>query len=362
MELFDSFTHNLELIFGTRLLEKSFLGNSFEEYIVAILAFIIFLIVFKLFQVIIIARLKKLARKTATDIDDTLIKIVNSLRPPFYLYLSFYFAVQFLSFVDVVEKTFAVILIVWVVYQVIAAAQVLIDYIVRRKMGDDAQGHAEAAIQFLSLISKIILWSLGLLFVLSNLGVDITSLIAALGVGGIAVAFALQKILSDLFSSFAIYFDKPFVPGDFIIVDGKAGTIEKIGIKTTRIRALQGEELVYSNDALTSAVIQNFHQMEKRRVVLSLGATYGTSTEKMKKVKKIIEDIIETVEEATFDRAHFKSFADSALIIEVVYYTETGDYATYMDVNEEIHLKIKEAFEKEKIDFAFPTQTIHLEK
>lgn len=352
----------LERYITVERLDSVFFGNTVADYIVTLLLFIALLIVFKIFQMIIIARLNVFAKKTETDIDDTLIKIVKSLHPPFYFFVALYLAFKGLSLSVTFERVLSVVLIVWVVYQIVIAIQILIDYIVRKRMGEDAGGQADAAISLMSLISKIVLWTLGLLFVLSNLGINVTSLIAAMGVGGIAIAFALQNILSDLFSSFAIYFDKPFVPGDFIVIGSNSGIVQKIGIKTTRIKTLQGEELVVSNKELTNARIQNFKKLEERRVVLSLGVTYDTKTETLKKIPEMVKDIVEGTRGTRYDRTHFHAFGDSSLKIEVVYFATTANYNEYMDINQEIHFKIKEAFEKEKIDFAFPTQTIHLEK
>ncbi|MAZ40655.1 mechanosensitive ion channel protein MscS [bacterium] len=362
-DMIDFIRTYLEQYISAEQLDISYFGNTLSDYLVTVVFFVGLLVVFKVFQMVIVARLNKFAKTTKTDIDDTLIKVVNSLRPPFYFFVAFYLALQGLTLADTLEKALTILLILWVVYQVVIAIQILIDYVVRKRMDEDAaEGHTESVVSLLSLLSKIILWSVGLLFALSNIGIDVTSLIAAMGIGGIAIAFALQNILSDLFSSFAIYFDKPFVPGDVIVVGDKVGIVEKIGIKTTRVRALQGEEIVFSNKELTSAQIQNFKKLEERRVVLSLGATYSTPTEKLKKLPTQIKDVIENVEKARFDRAHFRQFADSALVIEVVYYAGTSDYTEYMNINQSVHLGLKELFEKEGIDFAFPTQTIHLEK
>jgi len=214
----------------------------------------------------------------------------------------------------------------------------------------------------LNIIIKIILWIIGLLLILSNLGINITSLVAGLGIGGIAIALALQNILSDLFSSFAIYFDKPFKVGDFIIIGKDMGTVEQIGIKTTRLRALQGEQIVISNQELTSARIQNFKKLSERRVAFELGVVYGTPDDKMKKIPELIEKIIKETKDTRFDRSHFKSFGDFALIFETVYYITSGEYLDYMNAQQEIGLKIKEKFSTEEIEFAYPTQTLFLNK
>ena len=197
---------------------------------------------------------------------------------------------------------------------------------------------------------------------LSNLGINVTSLVAGLGVGGIAIAFALQNILNDLFSSFAIYFDKPFVVGDFIKIGEHAGTVEKVGIKTTRIRSTTGEELIISNRELTSARVQNFKRLNERRSIFTIGVVYETTAEKLRRIPSIIQTIIESQSLNRFDRVHFKTFGDFSLNFEVSYYVQTTDYKKFMDTQEIVNLKIVEAFEKEGISMAYPTQTIYLEK
>lgn len=343
-------------------LDSVYYGNTLGEYIYAAIFFVVLLIVFRLARTVITIRLQVLSKKTSTNIDDMIISIVEVLTIPFLSFLSIYFALKTLSVNELLDRAIEIILILWVVYEVVQAVQVIINYAVVRFAADGDELGTRAATSLLGTFAKVILWSLGLLFVLSNLGVNVNSLIAGLGVGGIAIAFALQNILVDLFSSFSIYFDKPFRVGDFIVVGDTSGVVEKIGIKTTRIRALQGEEIVVSNTNLTTATVQNFKKMTERRVVVALGATYDTPNEKLQKIPGLIQTVVESVSGTRFDRAHFKTFAPSSLDFEVVYHVTSDEYGVYMDANQEINLKIKEIFEKEKIDFAFPTQTLYIEK
>ena len=340
-----------------QILKISFWGNSLEKYLTALIVFIVSLIIFGIFQKSILSKLAKLAKQTKTEVDDLLIKMVQSLRPPFYSFLAFYVSILFLNLNVSLKKFINAILIIWITYQIIEVFQILIDYIAEKKFKD-----SKSNAHFLGTLSKFTLWTFSLLLVLSNLGINITSLITGLGIGGVAVALALQNILGDLFSSFAIHFDKPFEEGDFIIVGDDLGVVKKIGIKTTRIQSLQGEEIVISNRELTSARIHNYKKMQARRVVFSFGVTYDTSLEKLKKIPGMIKEIIEKTDLTMFDRAHFHKYGDSSLLFEVVYYIKTGDYNRYMDINQEIHLKIKEFFEKENIEFAFPTQTVYLKQ
>ncbi len=343
-------------------LQIEFLGNTVQDFIIAAGAFILFLAILKLFQTIILKKLKKLALKTKTDIDDTLIEIVNTLKPPFYSFLAFYFAAQFLSLNDISAKVLQIAILVWVMYQVIIAVQILINYIVRKKMGGEDDQAAKSAAEMLSGVSKFALWAFGALFVLSNLGVNVSSLIAGLGIGGIAIAFALQNILGDLFSSFSIYFDKPFRVGDFVVLGDQMGTVKKIGIKTTRIQVPQGEELVVSNSELTKSQLRNFGVMQKRRNLHHIGVSYSTSPEKLKEIPGMIKEIIDKQENTEYNRVHFKDFGDYSLVFEIVYYVLSGNYAVFMSAKQSVNLQIIEKFNQEGIEIAFPSQTIYLEK
>jgi small-conductance mechanosensitive channel len=207
---------------------------------------------------------------------------------------------------------------------------------------------------------RLTIWLLASIFFLGNLGFDISAVVAGLGVSGIAVAIAAQGILGDLFNYFVILFDRPFEMGDFIIFGDKMGSVEKIGIKTTRIRAISGEQLVVSNSALTGSQIHNYKRMARRRVLFRIGITYETEKAFLREIPGFIREIIDTLEQATFDRSHFASFGDYALIFESVYYVESSDYLTYMNIQEEINLQLSDRFEEKGIEFAYPTQVVHL--
>ncbi len=354
---------NVAPFLNNSLWSKSLLGNNLTNYVLAIVIFVVSLLFLKLIQVILLKYLKKLAKKTTTDIDDTFISVIGSIKPPFYSFLAFYVAVLFLNVSAVVMHVINAVLLIWVVYQAILAVQILIDYVINKKFVSSESDEGSAGVtSFISGLLKASLWAIGLLLVLSNLGVNITSLIAGLGIGGLAIAFALQNILADLFSSLAIYIDKPFQVGDFIVIGEHKGVVKKIGVKTTRIQSLQGEEVVIANQELTSSRVQNFKKMKERRISFSIGVTYETSANKVKSIPDIIKNIIESILDTRFDRTHFTKFADSALIFETVYYVESGDYTKYVDVQQDINFKIMEVFQKEGIEFAYPTQTVYVSK
>ena len=208
------------------------------------------------------------------------------------------------------------------------------------------------------MVVNLVIWFLGLVFLLGNWGIEVTPIIAGLGIGGIAVALAAQNILGDLFSYFVIFFDRPFEAGDFIIVDDKMGTIEYVGIKTTHIRALGGEQIIIGNSNLTNSRIHNYKRMARRRVVFGIDVEYGTPFEKLNRIPSLLKSIVEQQKLVTFDRAHFASYKDWSLRFEVVYYVLSADYNVFMDTQQSINLDIYKEFEQEKISFAFPTQTM----
>jgi len=197
---------------------------------------------------------------------------------------------------------------------------------------------------------------------MDNLGFNISAIVAGLGIGGIAIALAAQAILGDLFSYFVIFFDRPFEVGDFITVQDKVGTVEYTGIKTTRVRALSGEQLVFSNTDLTNSRIHNFKKMQERRVVFKLGVIYQTPASQLEQIPKIVRGIIEKHNDVRFDRGHFATFGDFSLNFEFVYFIIGSDYVKYMDTQQSINLEVYREFENRKIEFAYPTQTLFVNK
>ncbi|MDP2593505.1 MAG: mechanosensitive ion channel family protein [bacterium] len=346
-----------EQFFTASFWDYSVLSNTLRDYVIGTLLFLVLFLVFRIFNNAVLGRFRKAAEATKNTIDDLAVSVIESLKPPFYALLALYLALKAIYIAPIFEKIISAALIVWVVYQAVIAAEIVLFHFIKSRFPDEAG--AKSAGSLLTFIIRLVMWSVGALLVLSNIGVNITSLIAGLGIGGVAIALALQNILGDLFSAFAIHLDKPFVVGDFIIVGDKLGVVKKIGIKTTRIQALQGEELILTNKELTSAPIQNFKQMHKRRVPFTFGVVYETTIEGLKKIPSGIKEIISSMQSVDFDRAHFKGFGESSLDFEIVYYLNSADYNIYMDTQQEINLKIMEFFKREKIVFAYPTRTLY---
>jgi len=336
-----------------------------HRFLIAVALFVGISGVAWLIRFVLIARLDALAQKTNAKLDDTIVEVIQSIRPWVYMLVALFAALHLYTLPDTLDMVVNAILYTAFVWQGIQVATCFVGYFITNFVEKDEDGDgivdpgAATAADMLTLISSIVLWVFGALFVLSNLGIEVTSLIAGLGIGGIAIAFALQGILSDLFASFSIYFDKPFRIGDYIVLGTDSGTVEKIGIKSTRIRTLQGEELVVSNAELTTARVQNFKKMEQRRISSQFGITYETPRDKVKLVPGIVEQIFADISGMHLDRVHFTTFADSALIFEVVYFVESAAYAEFLDIQQTFNFALMEEFEKLEIDFAYPTQTIY---
>lgn len=230
----------------------------------------------------------------------------------------------------------------------------------RERKGQDAP--AATALSAIGFLAKVGVWSVVLLLSLDNLGVRVSALLAGLGVGGIAVALAVQNILGDLFASVSILLDRPFEIGDFIIVGDLMGTVEHIGIKTTRVRSLSGEQIVFSNGDLLGSRIRNFKRMFERRVLFTLGVTYRTPSDALEAIPRMLKEIVTAQGKVRFDRAHFARFGDSALLFEVVHYVLSPDYNLFMDIQQAVNLAVFKKFKEAGVEFAYPTQTVFLEE
>jgi len=345
------------------ILQKTFLQNRILDYLTFLIVLSIGIITVRIFKSVILKRLKAWVDETGTAIGDFLIHTIESQLLPLLYFTAFYLSIRLLTLNPTLEKSIntltAILLTILGVRFLLAIVTKAFEIYWLKRYEDVAK---KGALNGIINMIKAVVWGLALLILLDNLGIKITPLIAGLGIGGVAIAIASQAILGDLFSYFVIFFDRPFEIGDFIAIDNYLGTVEYIGLKTTRIRSLSGEQLVFSNTDLTNSRVRNYKRMDNRRVVFRLGVTYQTSLQQLKEIPEIIKNIIESTEGTIFDRAHFFSYGDFSLIFEIVYYVIGNDYRKYMDVQQEINLKIKEEFEKRGIEFAYPTQTLYISK
>ena len=345
------------------IIERVYLGNRVADYLIFVGLFLAAFAAIKIFQHFILRHLRRWAKKTATTIDDFLLNIIQGLVLPLAYFGAFYLSVNTLSLHPLLKKGIDIIGMAILMVFVARLALSFIGYgfnLYFTKRGKDAT--SDRSLTGILAVLKVVVWVLAIVVFLDNLGFKISAVIAGLGIGGIAIALAAQAVLGDLFSYFSILFDRPFEVGDFIILDEYLGTIEHVGIKTTRIRSLGGELVILSNTDLTSSRVRNYKRMGKRRVVFKLGVTYQTSLEQLKVIPGVIEKAIKDVKDTTFDRAHFFSYGDFNLVFEVVYYVMSRDYNKYMDIQQEINFAVKKEFEARDIEFAYPTQTLYLNK
>jgi len=344
-------------------LSQTYFGNTIEAYLIALGILIGGIVLIKIFKTIVLYRLKKWAEKTETTLDDFLIKGIEKSIVPLLYYGAFYAAITSLTLnpqtKKIVDITSLALLTFFIVRFISSTIMFTLSYFIKKQERGEEKARQ---LRGMTVLINIFVWVLGIVFLMDNLGFDISAVIAGLGIGGIAIALAAQTILGDLFSYFVIFFDRPFEVGDFINVGDKVGTVEYTGIKTTRVRALSGEQLVFSNTDLTNSRIHNFKKMQERRVVFKLGVIYQTTAAQLEEIPKIVREITENHPDVRFDRGHFSSYGDFSLNFEFVYYVFGSDYVKYMDTQQSINLKIYNEFEKRGIEFAYPTQTLFVNK
>lgn len=344
------------------LTQLQFLGNEVLDYLIALAIIIVGIIVAKLVRSIVLRRIKTWASHTTEELDNSLIRIFErALVPLLYLGI-FYVAIANLALHPILQQAFNAIWAIWftiiaVRFVVAAIRYTLILYGIKAN-----NPNIQPTLNALIPAIRVVVWAIGIVFLLDNLDFDVSAVVASLGIGGIAIALASQGLLQDLFSYFSILFDRPFEIGDFIIVGDFVGTVDHVGIKTTRMTSLSGEQLVISNTDLTSSRIRNYKPMKRRRISFGLGVTYETGLSQLEKIPHIIQSIVEPLDGITFDRAHFKSYGDFSLDYEVVYYVESSDYALYMDTQQHINFEMKRQFEELGIEFAYPTQVIYVNR
>lgn len=309
---------------------------------------------------IILRTVHRVASKTSHWADDVVSDVLHATQWYLYIVVAVYAAGAYLtpgaSVRGVLNATISVALIVQGGVWLQALSRSFVGHwTLQRNSKHDST--VAAGVQF---VAKLLIWTAVALLVLANLGVEITAVIAGLGVGGVAVALAVQGILADLFASLSMYFDRPFDIGDFIIVDDYMGAVEKIGLRTTRVASLGGEQIVFANGDLVKARVRNYARMRERRVVFAFGIEYGLPAEKVERAAVIAREVISETPETRLDRVHFAAYGAYSLDYEAVYYVLSPDYGLYMDCQHSINMAIYRRFEAEGIPFAFPTRTLHL--
>lgn len=343
-------------------LAQKYLDNTLYQWLIALAIVVLGYPILLLLRKKFIRHIGIITEKTQTLLDDWLVNALQKTKAWFLLTITITIGLYFLKIPQHIEDVvFHIAIIALLVQAGIWLSTIfslsLDNYRKRQKEKDPASLTTLNAIGF---VGKIILWSALLLLAMDNLGINVTALIAGLGVGGVAIALAVQNILGDLFAALSILLDKPFAVGDFLVVDDFMGSVENVGLKSTRVRSLSGEQLIFSNSDLLKSRLRNYGRMFERRVVFSIGVTYQTPLEKLKLIPSIIRKAIESQEHTRFDRSHFQKYGDFALIYESVYYVLAADYNLYMDIQQAINFLVHERFTEQKIEFAYPTQTVFI--
>ncbi len=345
------------------LLHQTYWGNTVLAYLIALGGIVLAWLVLRLLRGQLMRVLRKLTSRTKHHFDDLLVTAAGKfLLPLAYLSVNYSIMLQ-LNLHPKFSRILDVAMLVVVSWFVIRLINFLLHGMVqvamqRRKEPPERLRQLNGIL----LIVKIIVWLAGLIMLIDNLGYDITTIIAGLGVGGIAIALAAQNILGDLFSYLVIFFDKPFEVGDFIVVGNNSGIVEKIGIKTSHVRSLDGQQLVMPNAEMVKTVIHNYKRLQRRRVVFIINVTYQTDAESLRAIPQMIKSIVAEQEEVSFDRAHLKTLGESSIQFEIVYYVESADYIKFMDAHHAVSLEIFQRFAEEGISFAHPASMVYLQE
>jgi len=341
------------------------LENRLERWLVAFAIGAAILTGLRLFSSVVIRRLRSLAGRTKTDWDDLLAHTLGKTKLLVLGVLAVYGGANALTLPvraqGLIERATILALLLQGGIWGAAAVSFSLEHYRRRQLAEQDRGEA-TAVGALAFVARVAVWAVVVLLALDNLGIDVTALVAGLGIGGVAVALAVQNVLGDLFASLSIVLDKPFVVGDFLIIGDMMGSVERVGIKSTRIRSLSGEQLIFSNADLLGSRIRNYGRMFERRIVFKIGVTYQTPRALLERIPTILREAVEAQEKTRFDRSHFAAYGDFSIDFETVYYVLDPAYNVYMDIQQAINLRVHERFEAEGIEFAYPTQTLFLEK
>ena len=309
-----------------------------------------------------VRRLGAMAARSQTRVDDLGVDLIGRTRQYFLIAVAVYAAARILVLPDHARSALQLLFVAAVLLQAGRWGTGLIAFAVESYLRRNAEGDAgaRATVQAVGYAGRFVLWSILLITALAAFGIDVTALITGLGLGGIAIALAVQNILGDLFAALAIVLDKPFVVGDFIIVDTTMGTVEHVGLKTTRIRSLGGEQIIVSNSELLKSRIRNYKRMEQRRVLFAIDVTYDTSPEVLNRIPGMLREIIEAQVPTRFDRSHLLALAESALRFETVYWVLDADFNKFADIQHAVIVELVRRFKAEQIDFAFPSRTVYV--
>jgi len=333
-----------------------FYGSTLLEWFVALAITIGLAVTLRYVHQALIQRLRSFTRNTVTRLDDFASEVLAHTRFLFFVVVSLYVGAQYLALPPKAERAVGAVAIVAFLIQFAlwghCAITFWIGHILQSRRGTDGAGIV--TVSALGFTVRLVLWSMVALMVLENLGVNVTALVASLGIGGIAVALAVQNILGDIFASLSITLDKPFVVGDFIVAGDTAGEVEHVGLKTTRLRSVSGEQIVLPNADLLKSRIHNYKRMTERRVQFWIGLAPETPADTLERIPAMVRAIVEAHPAARFERAHFKEFGEHTLNVEIVYFMRDPDYNRYMDIQQAINLALLRRLSDENVALGHP--------
>jgi small-conductance mechanosensitive channel len=351
------------------LSEQPLLGSPLLQWVLFLIFAAVFYIVFRIAVGIVTSRVKAFAEQTETPYDDYVVGVLERTRWYGLLGVAVFLAV-YVAKLGEADNALRSLALVLVFLQVGVWGNGLIKVILEKafQAARVSEATAQTSAGVVRWFALVLLWGCIFLLILTAFNIEVTPLIAGLGVGGIAIGFALQQILGDIFCSVALVLDRPFEVGDFIILGDYMGSVEQIGIKTTRIRSLSGEQIIIPNSDLLGSRVRNYKRMQERRIVFGFGVLYSTPVDKLEQIPEMVKEVINGINESgtdkktRFDRAHFQAFGDSALQFEVVYYVLSPDFNLYMDIQQKINLGLMSRFQAFGIDMAFPSRTLYFDR
>lgn len=343
-------------------LQVELAGNPLSAWLLALLVFTAAFVLVLALRRVVKERVIPRVEATQTGVDDMLVELVGRTRFFFAALLGMVVASRVLQFSDRVQHLLNIAFVLLLLVQVAIWGNALLDawlgrFSRRRLTGDAA---TVTTVRAVVLVLKLVLLVILFLVALQTVGINVTALVAGLGIGGIAVALAVQSVLSDLIASFSIVLDKPFVVGDSIAVDKVSGTVEEVGLRSTRIRSLGGEQVIMSNTDLARSRIYNYKRMAERRVAFTIGVEYGTPSAKLREIPAMIGKLITETPNTRFDRSHFSQMGEQSLLIESVYYVLSPEYSLYMDIQQHLNTEIIRRLEDMEVRIAIPGRTVVL--
>lgn len=348
---------------GSRLLDMPVLGNDLGDYGVAASAIAIGLALVKVLQLLVMSRLKRWFGSTSYSWDDFLVATLEVNAIPALYILVVYLGLRDLHMKEAFRVGLRALAVAGITVLAIRVVMAVVKQLFNRywtRHSDERTAAREKNLNGIVAIANIVIWILGAILLLDNLGIRVSAFVAGLGVTGIAVALAAQTILGDLFGYFVIFFDRPFEVGHAIKVDDFVGEVEHIGLKTTRLRSLGGEQIIFSNKNLTESRILNFRRMQRRRAQFGFEVDYATDPGHLRAIPGVVKSLVAGFPDTSFDRAHFKEFGRSGLLFEAVYFVETPDYGRFMDIQQEVNLGLQAEMRRLGVDFAFAARTLQV--